>query len=119
MPKLNTRRHFATQQRPLSPEEGEGLQENLLRLGLGVRGVLAEVPITIRELLELKPGNVISLGKPATAPAIIELEGVPRFTGRPGTLDRHRALRILSVLPKGEVTRDNSDRSTRARVYAP
>ena len=119
MPRLNTRRHFATQQRPLSAEEGEGLQENLLRLGLGVRGVLAEVPITIRELLDLKPGQVISLGKPASAPAIVELEGVPRFTGRPGTLDRHRALRIMSVLPKGEVTRDTSDRSARARVYAP
>jgi flagellar motor switch protein FliM len=119
MPKLNTRRHFATLQRPLTPEEGEGLQENLLRLGLNVRGVLAEVPLTIRELLELKPGQVISLGKPATAPAVVELEGVPRFTGRPGTLDRHRALRILSVLPKGEVTRDTSDRTARARVYTP
>jgi flagellar motor switch protein FliM len=119
MPKLNTRRHFATQQRPLSPEEGEGLQENLLRLGVGVRGVLAEVPLSIRELLDLKPGHVIPLGKPASSPAIVELEGVPRFTGRPGTLDRRRALRIVSVLPKGEVTRDNSDRPARARVYAP
>jgi flagellar motor switch protein FliM len=106
-------------QRPLSQEEGEGLQENLLRLGLNVRGVLAEVPLTIRELLDLRPGQVISLGKAADAPAIVELEGVPRFTGRPGTLDRHRALRILSVLPKGEVTRDTSGRSTLARVYAP
>jgi len=46
-------------------------------------------------------------------------KGVTRFTGRPGTLDRRRALRIVSVLPKGEVTRDNSDRPARARVYAP
>jgi flagellar motor switch protein FliM len=119
MPKLNTRRNFAALQRPLSPEEGEGLQENLLRVGMTVRGVLAEVPISVRELLELKPGQVFSLGKRATAPAVVELEGVPRFMGRLGTLNRRRALQVVSVVPKGEQIRDTGDRSASARVYAP
>jgi flagellar motor switch protein FliM len=119
MPKLNTHGNFATQLRVLSPEEDEGLRENLLRVGLTVRGVLAEVPITIRDLLELRPGQVVSLGKRATEPAVVELEGVPRFTGRPGTLNRMRALRVLSVLPKGETTRDSGDRFVRGRVHAP
>jgi flagellar motor switch protein FliM len=119
MPKLNTRRNFAALQRPLSPEEGEGLQENLLRVGVNVRGVLAEVPITVRDLLELRPGQVFSLGKRASAPAVVELEGVPRFMGRLGTLNRRRALQVVSVVPKGEQIRDTSDRSARARVYAP
>ena len=119
MPKLNTHRNFAALQRDLSPEEGAGLQENLLRVGLTLRGVLAEVPITVRDLLDLKPGHVVSLGKRASAPAVVEVEGVVRFTGRPGTLNRKRALRVLSVVPKGELTSDPADRTDRPRVYAP
>jgi len=117
MPKLNTHRHFATLQRELSAEEGQGLQDNLMRIGLTVRGVLAEVPITIRDLLDLKPGQVLPLGKRATAPALVEIEGVPRFTGRPGTVNRKRALRVLSVVQKGDIIRDTTERP--ARVYAP
>jgi flagellar motor switch protein FliM len=62
---------------------------------------------------------VLPLGRPATAPAIVEFEGVPKFSGRPGTANRKRALRLLSVIPKGEIIRDAGDRSGIARVYAP
>jgi flagellar motor switch protein FliM len=119
LPTLNSHRYFASSQRTMSPQEGEGLQENLLRLGLGVRGILAEVPISIRELLEMRPGMVLPLGQAATAPAVVELEGVPRFTGRPGTVNRRKALRILSVIPKGEIIRDAGDSPGTARVYSP
>ena len=117
MPKLNTHRNFASMQRELSPEEGEGFQDNLLRVGLTIRGVLAEVPITIRDLLELKPGSVLSLGKRANSPAIIEVEGVPRFTGRPGTLNRKRALRVQSVVPKGESIGDTDHHAAAPRIH--
>lgn len=119
MPKLNTHRYFATSQRAVSPQEGEGLRENIMRLGVTVRGILAEVPITIRDLLELKPGMILPLQQPATTPAIVEFEGVPRFSGRPGTANRKRALRLLAVIPKGEIIRDAGNRSGIARVYAP
>ena len=117
MPKLNTHRNFATHERELTPEEAEGVQENLLRVGLSVRGVLAEVPISIRDLLDLTPGSVISLGKRANAPAVVEVEGVPRFTGRPGTLNRKRALRVLSVVPKGESIGDADHRPGGTRIH--
>jgi flagellar motor switch protein FliM len=93
------------------------VQDNLLHVGLTLRGVLAEVPISIRDLLDLKPGSVVSLGKRSTQPAIVEVEGVPRFLGRPGTLNRKRALRVLSVVPKGEATGDADRRNGAARVY--
>jgi flagellar motor switch protein FliM len=117
MPKLNTHRNFATLQRELTPEENEGFQDNLLRVGLTVRGVLAEVPMTIRDLLELMPGTVISLGKRSSAPAVVEVEGVPRFTGRPGTLNRKRALRVLSVVKKGDTIGDADERSAAGTIH--
>jgi flagellar motor switch protein FliM len=118
MPKLNTHRFFATSQRTSSPEEREGLLDNLLRLGLTVRGVLAEVPLTVRDLLEMKPGEILWLGRSAASPATVELEGVPRFTGRPGLVRSKKAVQVLSVLPKGEVIRDSDRCNGSARVYS-
>ncbi len=116
MSKLNTRRWFANLQRATTPEEGEGLRDNVLRLALTIRGVLAEAPLTVRELLELRPGDVLSLQRPATAPAVVELEGVPRFTSRPGIAHGRRALQLLTVVPRGEAIRDSGFRSGSARV---
>jgi flagellar motor switch protein FliM len=119
MPKLNTHRYFAPLQRALSQQEGDGLHENVLRVGLTVRGVLVEVPVSIRALLDLQPGDVLPLGVPSSTPATVELEGVARFTGRPGTVNRRRALRLLSVIQKGDMIRDSDHTTGRARVYAP
>jgi flagellar motor switch protein FliM len=117
LPQLDSHRPFAVH-RPLTREEREGLYENLLRLGLEIRAVLAEPPLTVRQLLELEPGDVIPLGRPTTAPAVVEIEGVPRFTAQPGVTGSRRAVRILAVLPKGEIIRD-AGQSGSARVYAP
>ena len=102
MPKLNTDRHFAPAPRAPSAREGEDLRATLLRLGLTLRGVLAHGGLTVRELLELEPGHIIPLGKGVTEPATLDLEGVPRFTARTGNVNGRRALRVLSVISKGE-----------------
>lgn len=117
MPKLSTHRWFATAPRAVSPEEGEGLNKSLLRVDLTVRGVLAEIPLTVRDVLAMKPGDILSSGRPVDAPAVVELEGAPRFTARPGIVNRHKALEILSTIPTGEVIRDSSLGSGKARVY--
>jgi flagellar motor switch protein FliM len=119
MPRLNTHRHFATAPRAVSPEEGDGLRENVMRLGVTVRGILAEVPITVRQLLELRPGEILPLNRAATAPATIELEGIPRFTGKPGNIGKRKALQIESVIPKGDIIRETDVRTGAARVYVP
>jgi flagellar motor switch protein FliM len=108
MPKLSTHRWFATSPRPPSAEEGAGLNQNLMRLGISVRGVLAEIPLTVREVLAMKPGDVICSGRPINTPAIVELEGVPRFTAKPGIVNRNKALQLSSVIAKGERLRDSA-----------
>lgn len=117
LPRLDSHRSFAAH-RPLSREEREGLYENLLRLGLEIRAVLADAPLTVRELLELEPGDVIPLGRPTTTAAVVEIEGVPRFTAQPGVTRSRRAVRILAPLPKGEIIRD-AEQSRSTRVHTP
>jgi flagellar motor switch protein FliM len=118
MPKLSSHRWFATAPRATSPEDGAGLNQNVLRVGVTVRGVLAEVPLTVREVLSMKPGDIIAASRPVDAPAIVEFEGIPRFTASAGIVNRHKALRLLSVIPKGEAIRDSALGSGRARLVS-
>ena len=117
MPKLSTHRRFSAPPRATTPEEGEGLNKNLLRVDLTVRGVLAEIPLTVRDVLTMKPGDILSSGHSVDAPAIVELEGAPRFTARAGIVNRRKALEILSSIPTGEVARDASPGTRKARVH--
>lgn len=119
MQRLGGHRHLSAPPRATAAEEDAALRAHLLRLRLSVRGVLAVSPVPVRRLIELQPGDVLVLDAPATAPARLELEGVPRFTGRPGTVNRRRALRVLTTIPKGEIIRDAGDQAGTARVHAP
>ena len=116
MPKLNSHRWFAAAPRAASAEEEAGLRQGVLRLGITVRGVLAEIPVTIRDLLAMKPGDILCSSRPVDAPALVELEGVPRFTARPGIANRHKALQLLSAIPKGENPRDATPGSGNTRL---
>jgi flagellar motor switch protein FliM len=116
MPKLSAHRWFAAAPRAASAEEGEGLNRSVLRVGVTLRGVLAEMPLTVREVLTMKPGDILCSGRPADTPAIVELEGVPRFTGTPGIVNRHKALRLSTTIPKGEILRDSALGSGKARI---
>jgi len=116
MPKLNTHRYFSTSQRVASPEEDASLRDNVMRLAVEVRGVLAEVEVPVRRLLALAPGDVLPLGVRADTPAVVEIEGVRRFNGQAGTANRHRALRLGAVIPKGEVIRDTTERRRSSHV---
>lgn len=119
MSKLNTHRYFATTPRSVSASEGEGLRENIMRLGLTLRGVLTEFPLSVRTLLDLKPGDVLPLNQPSTALSIVEVEGIPRFRGGLGQLNNRRALRLASVVQKGEIIRDTGHANGSSRVYGP
>jgi flagellar motor switch protein FliM len=118
MPKLNSQRYFRTSQRTTSPEEDASLRENVVHMSLDVRGVLAEVQVPVRRLLGLSAGDVLPLNVRADTEAVIELQGIPRFTGRAGTLNRRRALRLSSVIPRGEIGRDPGDRAGGPHVHA-
>jgi flagellar motor switch protein FliM len=107
MSKLNTRRWFGNLQRATTADEQRGLQDTLVKIRLRVCGVLAQTTLTVQELLKLQAGDVLALGTPPDQPAaVVEVEGVPRFTARPGISRGLKALQVLTVLPRGETRRD-------------
>lgn len=57
---------------------------------------LAQMPATVRHLLEMKPGDVIPIELPEAV--VAEVDGVPIFECKYGTLNGHHAVRIEKVL---------------------
>jgi flagellar motor switch protein FliM len=69
-----------TRRQPTAQEEAR-LYANLGRVPLDVSTIL-ETRIGTRELLTLKPGDIMTLGHSANAPVDVQVGGVRRFSGR-------------------------------------
>jgi flagellar motor switch protein FliM len=76
--------------------EREQLQTNIGRVPLDVSTVL-EARLAARDLLALKPGDVVSLGVPASSPVGVHVGQVRRFLGRLSTTENGAAVRVERV----------------------
>ncbi len=53
--------------------------------------------ITLRELLDLAPGDTIVLDKACTGDMVVKVEGVPKYFGVPGIKDGNKAVQISKI----------------------
>jgi flagellar motor switch protein FliM len=79
-----------------TPLEREQLQTNLGRIPLDVAMVL-ETRLAARDLLALEPGDVLSLGLPASSPVAVHVGQICRFAGRLSTTASGAAVRVERV----------------------
>ena len=70
-----------------------------------LRVELGTVPMTLDELRQLQPGDIISTEIPRDTPFLISLDGVPAFLGTPGVFQGVPALQISATVP---VEKENS-----------
>jgi len=76
-----TRQWHRTSRVP-SIEQQDDLFTNIGRVPVPVTAVL-DARMTARELIALKPGDLVSLGHPVRSPLRVQVSGVPKFEGRP------------------------------------
>jgi flagellar motor switch protein FliM len=76
-----------------SAVEQARLAANLGRIPLAV-STLLETRLPARDLLGLKPGDIISLGHPASSPVDVHVGQIRRFVGRLTTTDAGTAVRV-------------------------
>ncbi len=74
------------------------LTDSLSRAALTVTGLLAETSITMRDLLSLSVGDIITTEKPSNQPAVIMVEGEKKFVANLGQIDGSRALKVSKKL---------------------
>jgi flagellar motor switch protein FliM len=88
----------------LGPAKGQGqvswaapIARHLGTTPLPATAVLGETSISLRELLGLEPGDVLTTGIPATADVHVVIGGKSRFSGRPGIANGRVAVKITNV----------------------
>src|SRR5690606_9773234 len=62
---------------------------------LEITGVLAETTITLRDLMNLAPGDLIVTEKPARLPTVLSVERQPKFLANIGQFKGDRALKVI------------------------
>lgn len=74
------------------------MTNNLSQAALTVTGLLAETTITMRDLLSLSVGDIVTTEKDAREPAVLVVEGEKKFVANLGQIDGARALKVTKRL---------------------
>lgn len=74
------------------------IKEQIMQTSANILVKLGDADISMRDLMELAPGDIIQLGTDATLPLDVLVEGIPKFKGIPGLLKGSRAVRITESL---------------------
>ena len=102
MSQVTAQAFYAGSRRTLTADQTTNLRRNLDRVSVPVVGELGETELTLQELVNLRPGDVIPLRRRAKDELEVLVAGVPKFRARPGLVGRHSALKITSLIPQEE-----------------
>jgi len=105
MSKLSQQNWFTYTKKANSESHLKAMQKNLGGAPLLVKVLLGHTTIKVEELVNLAPGDVLQLDKPASGEMIVQIEGKNKFTGLVGQYKGKRALRIKRAV-------NSSDRIT-------
>ncbi len=85
----------------IDPQWSYRLSAGLMEAPLELSVEMGNAAITLRELLELAPGDTIMLDKACTSELQIKLEGTTKYSGVPGIRHGNRAIQISSITERG------------------
>ncbi len=102
MEQLSAQNWFNSLKNQKSKELEKRLSGSLNRAPLLITGLLAESTITVQDLADMKPGDVISTERLASKPVVLCIEGERKFVAQVGQYRGKKALKILKALQIGE-----------------
>ncbi len=84
----------------IDPQWSSRLSSEIMEAPMETTVEMGNASITLRELLELAPGDTIMLDKPSSSNMIVKVEGVPKFFGVPGIKHGNKAIQISKICDK-------------------
>lgn len=85
----------------IDPQWSSRLSTGLLGAPLNISVEMGNAGISLRELLDLAPGDTIMLDKACTSEMTIKVEGVSKYLGVPGIHHGNKAIQISNFSTKG------------------
>lgn len=102
MDELSSQSWFAVNRSDQTQTTKDQISQNIDQTGVELSAILAETTITLRDLSEMKPGDMIVTSTPADAPATVMVGHEPKFRAGIGQHRGNRAIRINSPISPGE-----------------
>jgi flagellar motor switch protein FliM len=102
MSKLAAQNWFSYQRKDAGDDHLRKLTTNVTNATVEVRALLAQTTITMKELLSLRVGDLITTEKPAAQDLLILVEGRNKFQGQVGKLRENKAVRITAHCKSGK-----------------
>lgn len=85
----------------IDPQWSTRLSSGILEAPLNISVEMGNAGISLRELLNLAPGDTIMLDKACSSEMLIRVEGVPKYLGIPGIHHGNKAIQISNFSDKG------------------
>lgn len=101
MDDLSSQSWFAVSRNEGSKTSEARIAKNLDQAGVGISVLLAETTITMRDLAEMMPGDLIVTNHAKDIPATVVIEGEAKYQAQIGQHRGNRAVRIMRALPRG------------------
>lgn len=81
----------------IDPQWSYRLSSELLEAPMETTVEMGNASITLRELLDLSPGDTIMLDKDCSSEMVVKVEGVPKYFGIPGIKHGNKAIQISKI----------------------
>jgi flagellar motor switch protein FliM len=98
MDRLATQSWLLYQQKAVSERQLIELGTHVKRSKVNIRAFLAETTLTLGELLNLQPGDIIQTERPASGEVVIQIEGRNKHAGRLGQYKGAKAIRVTRAI---------------------
>lgn len=99
--KLSVHYYYSSSGQKFSPENMTLIQNKLERTQVMVKVVLGRTTISVKDLLELAPGDVVPLEKNIADDLEILIGQRAKFLGKPGSYNNRYAVQISQVVKEG------------------
>ncbi|WP_077367470.1 flagellar motor switch protein FliM [Anaerosalibacter sp. Marseille-P3206] len=103
--KLSTKYWFSNTKKTITKDEMKAIRQRMLDTKVPIKAELGSTNITIRELLNLQPGDVIRLDEPNSL-INLRIGSKVKFYGTPGVSNNRMAVKIVKVVKDGENNND-------------
>ena len=101
-PKLSNQSWLNYHKRVAAVDSTAQVARRVAKATVGMRAFLAYTRITVAELADLAPGDILTTERPANAEIIVQVEGLNKFAARLGQHKGKKALKISRRLKPGE-----------------
>ena len=81
-----------------------GIEETIRATYLELTACLAETTIALKDLLELRAGDLIQTGQSTAESAVVSVRGRPKFLAKPGQFRHKKAALIVGTVPGARVS---------------